>query len=131
MRTTPGFRGPDLYNLAAAATGTVYQDKTCLHVEWAWLALPAALVVSTLAFFVGTLLSGGTLSDEARTWKSSPLALVFRGPTQTSAGWKNGRDDRDLQSMDAVAKVMNVRLIQDDNGGVRLQEHYVGKQTAT
>ncbi|KAK4505999.1 hypothetical protein PRZ48_003964 [Zasmidium cellare] len=122
MRTTPGFQGPDMFNQGLPATGSVYQDKTCLHVEWAWLTMPYALVLFTLVFFVGVMVSQRNLSHDVRTWKSSPLPLIFHGPRRDlGAGEKGWRDTQDMNAMEEAAKRMNVRLVYDGSGGMSLR----------
>ncbi|KAH8816694.1 hypothetical protein F5884DRAFT_873444 [Xylogone sp. PMI_703] len=62
--------------LSDPATGEVLHHETCLRVKWAWLAMPAALVLLTVVCFAWTITA--TIGDPA--WKQSPLAMVFHGP---------------------------------------------------
>jgi hypothetical protein len=62
--------------------GTTQRVETCIGVQWAWLSLPAALLVLTLAFLTITIWK--TKSREVNLWKSSQLALLFHGIDQAS-----------------------------------------------
>lgn len=61
--------------------GTVLSSQTCIHVAWAWLSLPAGLVLFTIILLTCTLikcrLSG--LWELTRSWRDSSLALLFHG----------------------------------------------------
>lgn len=50
------------------ATGVVLRYAVCLHMEWAWLTLPAVLVLLMLLFFVFILIT----TKEQPVWKDSP-----------------------------------------------------------
>ncbi|KAF7523254.1 hypothetical protein G7054_g11816 [Neopestalotiopsis clavispora] len=65
-------------NYSEPAIGQAFHVLTCLHVNWAWLALPA--VIALLAFLVLCLTVVMTYRDGLPLWKSSPLALVLHGP---------------------------------------------------
>lgn len=56
--------------------GTAYTTSTCITVRWAWLSLPCSLLAVTIGFFVMVILKS---KDSQKTWKSSPLALLFHG----------------------------------------------------
>jgi hypothetical protein len=53
-------------------------DTTCIHVRWPWLALPAAIFVSTLVFLI-MLIFQITSDHEREVWKSSQNALIWHG----------------------------------------------------
>lgn len=59
--------------------GIVLHAQTCLGVRWGWLALPAALVVMTLLFFIVMIIQTRPTGNRAQIWKSSPLALIYHG----------------------------------------------------
>ncbi|KAB8207424.1 hypothetical protein BDV34DRAFT_192235 [Aspergillus parasiticus] len=65
--------GVRLYN-NTPATGTAWKMETQIHVRWAWVTLPALLVVSTAVFLGITTLQ--TKSGGFDVWKSSPTPLV-------------------------------------------------------
>ena len=60
------------------ALGEAFINTTCIHVRWPWLALPAALLVTTLIFLV-TLIAQTTGKDSCEVWKSSQDALLWHG----------------------------------------------------
>lgn len=57
------------------AIGTVHQNETCIRVNWAWLALPAAFLFLTVVFFILTVVQTRSMN----VWKSSMLAMLFNG----------------------------------------------------
>lgn len=60
------------------ALGEAFKATTCINLRWPWLALPAALVVTTLAFLVTLIIqTADERSQEA--WKSSQEALLWHG----------------------------------------------------
>ncbi|KAK8129361.1 hypothetical protein PG999_001741 [Apiospora kogelbergensis] len=82
---TEGFRAPETW-----AEGSVFVERTCVHVGWPWLAFPAALLVLVSVFIGLTVLTTrrtrwredhGLTDDEAAARvgfiKSNPLALLF------------------------------------------------------
>ncbi|KAB8216994.1 hypothetical protein BDV33DRAFT_206775 [Aspergillus novoparasiticus] len=70
--------GVRLYN-NTPATGTAWKMETQIHVRWAWVTLPALLVVSTAVFLDITALQ--TKSGGFDVWKSSPTPLhVYMRP---------------------------------------------------
>ena len=67
---------------AAAAPQTAYAGKTYVnesfvHVRWAWMAYPAAMLLVALAFFGGSVWqSERTRAMPCRAWKDSALVLL-------------------------------------------------------
>lgn len=62
------------------AVGQVFRLKTCVDVQWEWLAFPTSLVVLTLVFFVGVLVkTRPTSQTNDHDYKSSVLALLLHG----------------------------------------------------
>ncbi|KAL5320299.1 hypothetical protein ACEPPN_011100 [Leptodophora sp. 'Broadleaf-Isolate-01'] len=61
--------------------GTVQRSQTCIHVNWAWMSLPAGLVGLTILLFACTILScrRSSLWNSTRSWRCSSLALLFHG----------------------------------------------------
>ncbi|CAK3983572.1 Hypothetical predicted protein [Lecanosticta acicola] len=111
----------DDYNFTRPSQGQAYVDKTCLSVQWAWLNLPAVLIVGTWVFFAATTLIGrGNITSEARTWKSSILPLIFCGPQQQS---ESRSALRDVQEMERFAARMDVQLVKEDGGAMYLHEY--------
>ncbi len=95
------------------AKGVVMHNRTCLSVQWAWLAFPSILVLLTLIFFVATIIDTRPMGNRAPVWKSSPLALAFHGlelPNRHETGVG------DIEGMEALAKDMVVRLGTTEKG---------------
>jgi hypothetical protein len=65
---------PDDYVL-----GAVLAAQTCISVRWAWLSLPAALVVLTIAFLGATIYRCVSSQTWQGSWRSSILAPLFHG----------------------------------------------------
>ncbi|KAH9204479.1 hypothetical protein DL95DRAFT_116049, partial [Leptodontidium sp. 2 PMI_412] len=63
---------------SSTITGEVNGVQTCVRVVWSWLALPAALVLSTILLLVATIWKTASQAG-ANVWKSSPLAYLFHG----------------------------------------------------
>lgn len=107
------------------ASGAVLENQTCIHVSWAWLALPASLVLCSIMFLAATITlttakRGGV--DQAKAWianagplKSSPLPLLFHGiepgVLQTTGHPSN------LNDMKRLAETLDVRLGQSSVDG--------------
>lgn len=57
--------------------GTAYELSTFVHIRWAWITLPALVVLMTGAFLAAAMLR--SRSTRTRLWKSSALAMLFHG----------------------------------------------------
>lgn len=99
------------------ASGAVLENQTCIHVNWAWLALPASLVLCSIMFLVATitLSAAKRRTDPANAWiatagplKSSPLPLLFHG-VEPSALLATGHPSN-LNDMQRLAESLDVRL---------------------
>ncbi|KAF3798919.1 hypothetical protein GCG54_00010591 [Colletotrichum gloeosporioides] len=97
------------------ARGIVWEQQTCVHVNWAWLSLPAAMVLLT-AVFLALIIIQTSVSDRP-PWKSSMLATLFNGldaKTRNAAG-----PVMSLQEMQVAADTTNMQL-KMTQGGFRL-----------
>lgn len=106
------------------ASGAVLGNQTCIHVRWAWLALPASLVLCSIAFLAATitLRPAKRCTGPANAWiatagplKSSPLPLFFHGiepSTLLTTGHPSNYND-----MQRLAKTLDVRLGQSSVDG--------------
>lgn len=108
---------PGALPVARPVLGTVWEQKTCVDVRWAFLAFPAA-VVGLTTVFLAVLVARAAISQEgtiAANWKSSPLPLAFHALTMdgTGLGSVQGgpRDARTLKDMERAAKSTRARLI--------------------
>lgn len=61
--------------------GVAVQTKTCVQVQWGWIAFPVSLVAMTFAFLAMTVwnVTQSQPKSGGNTWKSSSLAILFGG----------------------------------------------------
>lgn len=105
-------QGDGISDNVGPVTGMVWENQTCVLVNWAWISLPAALLLLTIVFLILTVLR--TNSKGARVWKSSMLAVLFNGldlKTRQDAGAAVS-----LEEMRAAADTAKVRLVETKNG---------------
>jgi hypothetical protein len=62
---------------ASNPVGTAWRTETCITVQWAWLSLPASLLLFAIVFLSLTIWK--MENSQVNLWKSSPLALLFHG----------------------------------------------------
>ncbi|KAH0367098.1 hypothetical protein KCU65_g4863, partial [Aureobasidium melanogenum] len=95
------------------AIGTAWESVAFIHVDWAWLTLPAiAVLAAGIVLFM-------TLLQNRRTvlWKSSVLPYSFR----VLQGWDETEFDMEtLEEIRDRAKGMTGQLMGDENERVRL-----------
>jgi hypothetical protein len=92
--------------------------ETYIHVQWAWLTLPLAIVVLGSVFLCVCIAVSSEQSNIV--WKSSILAGLFHG----LSGWEH--DDLNalsLSEMEHTANAMLAKLEQDEDGHVMLLRH--------
>ena len=101
-------------NRSSPATGQMGHENTCVHVAWAWLAYPFALVFLTILFFVVMVFKTETEEHCFHAWKSSPLALLYHGLDQEVVA----RHDQAGEMGDMIedAQKLQVRLSRTDQG---------------
>lgn len=86
-----------------------------INVRWAWLSLPASIVLLGLLLLLITMVESHRA--KALVWKCSPLALLFH-PLQ---GWTNGvLDHSSKREMEKCAKSMRGQLLPGDDVGLRI-----------
>ena len=73
--------------------GMVETQQQMVTVEWAWLALPTALLILSLILFTATCLKSDR-TDGVGLWASSPLTLLFQGQLSQELG----RSKRELNT---------------------------------
>lgn len=59
------------------AEGVMHHFATCIRIQWAWVALPAALIALTVLLLILSMWS--SQRQNLPVWKSSPLAYLLRG----------------------------------------------------
>ena len=95
------------------AVGTAWESVAFIHVEWVWLALPAAAVLGASVLLIMTLIQ----NRRTVLWKSSVLPYSFRA----LQGWEDA--EFDMETLDDIrerAKEMTGQLVGDVNERVRL-----------
>lgn len=98
---------------SSPAIGTAWESVAFIHVEWAWLALPAVAVISAGVVLLMTLLQ----NRRTVLWKSSVLPYSFR----VLHGWDDTEFDMEtLEEIRKRAKEMTGQLVGDENERVRL-----------
>ncbi|SMR61123.1 unnamed protein product [Zymoseptoria tritici ST99CH_1E4] len=118
QRDRTGTSKYNLLNATAPASGVACATKTCLQVRWGWLAFPTVLAVLTLIFFAGAIFSTGGLTRDVRTWKSSPLPLLFYGGSLSDTP----ADSQHVDDLNRAAKRTNVGLVRDEEGNMVLRK---------
>lgn len=114
--------------LMTPAQGQAWETKTCVRVHWPWLALPAALALLTLVFFAGVSINCGSLPRDVRTWKESPLPLMFYAPGASGPGQADSQhwsqtNSQHVDDMNSAAKKINVTLMCDRESGTASFHH--------
>lgn len=108
-------QGDGISDNVGPVVGLVWGNQTCVRVNWAWIALPAALLLLRVNFLFLTIVK--TRSKKAHVWKSSTLAVLFSGLDQEIR--KSDGPVVSLEDMKAAADRATVRL-EDTKDGVRL-----------
>jgi hypothetical protein len=92
---------------SSPAMGQVFSNQTFIHVRWAWLAMPAALVCLTILFFGNILFTVSNMPayGPGPDWKSSPWPLLY-GVVDVG-----GQSPRELGKMEMLLEDMEARLL--------------------
>ena len=100
-------------SLSNTANGTAWATETFVHVRWGWFALPAAMVILSLIFLIGSIVE--TSYREVPVWKASNIAVLFHGQ---SMDLKDPRDIAvtELSQMGDQARAINVQLEKNGEG---------------
>ncbi|KAK0658793.1 hypothetical protein DIS24_g4517 [Lasiodiplodia hormozganensis] len=108
---------------ATVVEGVVLRPETFISVQWAWLALPIALVLLSAAFLVATLLVSRRHS--VPLWKSGLLPYIFHNGL--AGEWKEeerraiyeGRVNK-RPEMERRARGIGAKLTRSEEGETRL-----------
>lgn len=92
------------------ARGIVWENQTCIRVNWAWISFPVGLLLSTIIFLFLTIWR--TKSKGTQVWKGSILAVLFNG---LDLGQDAG-PAVSLEEMRVAAEGANVRLAETKKG---------------
>ena len=99
-------------------TGTMTVSESYVAVKWAWLTLPAVLLVMGIAFLVSTALLN--TKTELGLWKSSVLPVLYHGIEGDLV--PDGERVNSVTEMERNAKRVGVRLeYSDERGRVMLR----------
>ncbi|KAI4112020.1 MAG: hypothetical protein LQ339_000027 [Xanthoria mediterranea] len=115
---TNSIRGQD-DNVSGPAYGTAWTSETYVHVRWAWLAFPAALILLASCFIVGVILE--TSYRDILVWKSSNIALLFHGRSLRLSR-RNEKPVNKLSAMTSRATNVKARLVESDAEGWKLDQ---------
>jgi hypothetical protein len=99
------------------SVGTAWESVTFIQVRWAWLILPAVLVLAAGILLFMTVVQSKRYNTVL--WKTSLLAFLF---CSTNAWTTDAQQDnaRSLEAMEMASKSMEVRLERDDQGRYQL-----------
>lgn len=104
-------------NLSAPAMGQPLRSLTCVHIQWPFLAYPAALVLLAIIFFVSMIFETRGAETSRHDWKSSPLALLFHGLDREAIINRDEiAESVRVREMEKIAEHTPVRLSQTENG---------------
>jgi hypothetical protein len=95
-------------NEAIKPIGTTWRNETCITVQWAWLSLPAVLLLLAIIFLV--ILIWKTKSRQVVLWRSSPLALLFHGLDQDVKDKYGALEE--VRDMEDAARSISARVDQ-------------------
>lgn len=89
--------------------GIAWETMVCTHVEWAWVAFPAALTGGTAVFLVCAIWKEVRDREHRPVWKASVLPLLFHGPPRQE---ENVADPHlsATKEMERAASLMRVKL---------------------
>ncbi|KAJ5177547.1 uncharacterized protein N7500_000246 [Penicillium coprophilum] len=99
-----------LHTSGERVNGTAYAIEVFVEVQWAWLILPALLVISGTLFFVLVILINK--KDNTSLWKSSVLAYIYHGLNDVGPA-----DYTTASKMEEKAEDMDVQLQFSDKKG--------------
>jgi hypothetical protein len=88
--------------------GDAWEQETRVHIRWAWIILPACLLIFSFLFLAVTIIRSEKGGKKIGIWKSSALAVLFNGlgeDVQDSVGTQTN-----LGYARAKAKQINVQL---------------------
>lgn len=108
-------QGDGISDNMGPVVGTVLGNQTCVRVNWAWIALPASLLLLAVVFLVLTIVR--TRSKQAQVWKGSIFAVLFSGFDQEMR--QAAGPVFTMEDMKAAASRATVRL-EDTKEGFRL-----------
>ncbi|KAJ3545026.1 hypothetical protein NM208_g2722 [Fusarium decemcellulare] len=85
----------------AKVNGHVWENKSCVHISWRWMALPATLLTLCAILLLWTMVSDG-LSKNGAIWKASVLPLLLRD--------QPGLEIMGLKGVEEAAKRLEIKI---------------------
>lgn len=104
------------------AHGTSWTVQTVVQVRWAWITLPAVLIILTVVFLVLAALESRTRGVEI--WKSSTVPLLCSGLDQSLQ--QELRAVGDPTQIEGLTNGVRARLVKDEGGIWRLDSKDTG-----
>lgn len=118
-----------IINATAPKEGVARVLTTCVHIRWERWSLPGTVAISTLVFCGSvlwtTLWSTGRLNYAVRSWKPSPLPMVFGdGPEYGVLAERiaSASGSQHVNELNKLAKSIVVTLQKGENGVMSLQQ---------
>jgi hypothetical protein len=93
-------------NAGGEVTGNAALNQTFIHIEWAWMSLPAAVLFGVLIFLLIVVLQSSR--GQIPTWKDNSLATLFYG--LDIEGRQVVSDFDDKVALEDVAGPLKVKL---------------------
>jgi hypothetical protein len=103
---------------AGLITGQVLRADTCIHIRWAWITLPAAMVFLTSLLLIWTIVLH-TSRKRRPAWKSSAQPVLFHGLECADRIVEN--KILTVREMEKEALGMWVKISDGPTGSVRLE----------
>jgi len=114
-----------------------YHESECVRVRRGFITFPASVILLAIIFLTAVVLKTHRGDSRSHDWKSSPLALLFRGLEQSAVEKRDRGRLTQMRDMDGDARKSRLRLsrMEDDGwvftscggvGGKGGDEDYVG-----
>ncbi|CZR54543.1 uncharacterized protein PAC_04427 [Phialocephala subalpina] len=97
------------------AVGDVLESRACIGVKWAWMALPAVLILLSVGFLGATAVCIVRVGMWTGAWRTSAVAPFLVGINSCGGDVVIGWDGR-KSGMDVEAKKLNVKVIAREEG---------------
>ena len=108
-----------------AAVGQAWETDICIGVKWGFMSYLAIVLILELIFF-GAVVGINYFSAWGSDWKSSTLAVVFRGglaePGEKEHTESSRQSDARQKELKDVARGMKIKLVEGDNGWRLMQQ---------
>lgn len=88
---------------STASNGDAWENRTCLHVAWAWFSLPLVLLVLCIVMISWIIVKELLNKDTGVMWKSSVLPFLLKDHVPAI-------ETMSMREVDAAAKGLEVKL---------------------